>query len=77
MYTKALATLPACETFFLLFKAIGFYWCTTNVISVTQAKLIRIESLRRILGIPKFIKWDEKKLPVKEKGVKEAFRESK
>ena len=62
---------------FILFKAIGFYWCTTNVISVTQAKLIRIESLRRILGIPKFIKWDEKKLPVKEKGVKEAFRESK
>jgi len=56
--------------------AIGFYWCTTNVISVTQAKLIRIESLRKILGIPKFIKWDEKKLPVKQKGAREAFRET-
>merc|ERR1712136_431422 len=54
--------------------AIGFYWCTTNVISVAQAKVIRIESLRRILGIPKFIKWDEQKLPVKQKGVRGAFR---
>lgn len=56
--------------------AIGFYWCTTNVISVAQAKVIRIESLRRIFGIPKFIKWDEQKLPVKQKGVREAFRET-
>ena len=47
------------------------------MISVAQAKIIRIEGLRKVLGIPKMIVWDQNKLPVKEKGMKESFRESK
>jgi len=56
--------------------AITFYWFTTNIISVAQAKIIRIEGLRKVLGIPKMIVWDQNKLPVKEKGMKESFRET-
>ena len=38
---------------------------------------MRIEGIREKFGIPKMIKWDKKKLPVKDKSMREAFRESK
>ena len=58
-------------------QALTFYWLTTNILSVTQAKFLRIEGIREKFGIPKMIKWDKKKLPVKDKSMREAFRESK
>ena len=54
-----------------------FYWMTTNFISVTQASILRAEGIRQVFGIPKHIKWDKNKLPVKEKTMRESFRESK
>merc|ERR1719238_2397257 len=43
-------------------SALTFYWLTTNIISVTQAKVLRIEGIRELVGIPKMIKWDKKNL---------------
>jgi hypothetical protein len=36
-----------------------------------------MEGVREKFGIPKYIKWDENKLPVKDKSMKESFKESK
>ena len=38
--------------------------------------MIRANGVRQVFGIPKFVNWDQNKLPVKEKGVRESFRES-
>lgn len=56
--------------------AISFYWFTTNLLSVGQAKIVRMEGVREKFGIPKYIKWDENKLPVKDKSMKESFKET-
>lgn len=56
--------------------AMTFYWMTTNFISVTQASILRAEGIRQVFGIPKHIKWDKNKLPVKEKTMRESFRET-
>ena len=55
--------------------AVTFYWFTTNIISVCQAKVIRTKSIRKKLGIPKF-KTPKEKLPSQSKGFMEGMRES-
>ena len=56
--------------------AVTFYWFTTNVISVCQAKVIRTKFIRKKLGIPKF-KTPKEKLPSQSKGFVEGIKESK
>ena len=54
--------------------AVTFYWFTTNIISVCQAKVIRTKSIRKKLGIPKF-KTPKEQLPSESKGFLEGIRE--
>ncbi len=58
-------------------QAVVFYWVTTNVISVLQARLVRMNFIRAKLGIPKMTVWTKDKLPKKEKGFRETLRECK
>ncbi len=53
-----------------------FYWATTNIITLIQAKLLRIQAIREKLKIPKLIQFDKDKLPIKDKGFRETIRES-
>lgn len=55
--------------------AVTFYWFCTNVISVGQGRFVRLPAVRKVLGMPEFIKWDHKKLAEKT-GKKKGFRES-
>lgn len=47
----------------------------TNIISVAQARIIRFKPIRERLGIPKMIVWDKSSTSVKDKGLKESFKE--
>jgi len=56
--------------------AISFYWCLNNIISIIQARVIRTEYIRGKLGVPKMIKWDKEKLPIKDKPFMDTVREA-
>lgn len=60
----------------LRFQAVGFYWFTTNLISVVQAKIIRTQAIRKALGIPKVRETKKEQLPGKKKGFVEQMKES-
>jgi len=56
--------------------AVTFYWFTTNLVSVTQARIIRIPAVRKTLGVPELIKWDTKKIPGSNKPFRQSVRET-
>jgi len=59
--------------------AVTFYWLCTNIISVGQGRFVRLPAVRKVLGIPEFIKWDHNKIAAsggKKKGFKESVRET-
>jgi len=57
--------------------AVTFYWCTTNFISLCQAQVLKVPSLRKALKIPIMIKHEPKSLaPGKKKGFTESFRDT-
>ena len=58
-------------------KAVGFYWFSTNLISVAQAKLIRTQAVRKALGIPQVKTVKKEQLPSQKKGFVEGMKESK
>ena len=62
---------------FLFAQAVTFYWFTTNLVSVTQARIIRLPAVRKTLGVPELIKWDTKKIPGSNKPFRQSVRESK
>ncbi|CAD5205687.1 unnamed protein product [Bursaphelenchus okinawaensis] len=53
--------------------ALCVYWCTSNIISLAYAGLFRIEPIRKVFGIPKFIPPPKKQ----EKGIKGAWQDYK
>jgi membrane protein insertase Oxa1/YidC/SpoIIIJ len=78
LYCEVLLVVPVQPlVIVILLQAVTFYWATTNLISILQARLVRVGGVREMLGIPKMKKWDHDKLPIKEKGFKETIRESK
>ena len=60
-----------------VFQAMSFYWAFTNIFSICQAKALRVEGIRQKFGIPKIKKQKLQKIPRKDKGIIEQFRESK
>jgi len=55
--------------------AVTFYWATTNIISLIQAQVLKIKTLRKALKIPELIIHKES-TPGKKKGFVQGFRES-
>ena len=43
--------------------AVTFYWATTNIISLVQAQVLKIKTLRKALKIPELIVHKEKATP--------------
>jgi len=57
--------------------AVTFYWMTTNIVSLCQAQIFKVQSLRKMLKIPIMIKHPTIVLPGgKKKGFKESFRDT-
>ena len=57
--------------------AVTFYWFNTNLISVTQAQIVRRPKIRDALGIPQLVKHHvDGKMPKKKKGFREGVREA-
>lgn len=73
MYGMPFLLLPFTMNFS---SAVTFYWFFNNLISITQARIVRTKYCRQKLGIPEIIKPppDEKKGP--KKGFRESLRES-
>ena len=54
------------------------YWFCTNLVSVGQAKILRIDGVREFFKIPKIdVAKTKHLLPEKKKGFTETFKESK
>jgi len=56
--------------------AVTFYWATTNIISLIQAQVLKIKTLRKALKIPELIVHKQKATPGGKKGFVQGFRES-
>jgi len=56
--------------------AVTFYWFTTNLVSVVQARFIRLPAVRKTLGMPEMIKWNKEKIPGQNKGFRKSVRET-
>merc|ERR1719219_35466 len=78
MIKKVMFFLPV-PLFFLTWNfpaAIGFYWACTNVISVIQAKFLRMPGIREKFGIPPIKKHTVDKLGPQQKSMTQQMRES-
>jgi hypothetical protein len=53
----------------LVFQALNLYWLTTNLISISQSRLLRYPPLRQRLNIGDLIKWEEKDLPLNQASI--------
>lgn len=58
--------------------AVNFYWFTTNIISLCQARMLKIPVMRKALKIPIMIKHEPKDLAPggRKKGFQEGFRDT-
>jgi YidC/Oxa1 family membrane protein insertase len=63
--------------FFIRFQSLTLYWLTSNVISVAQARLIRQERVRKVLGLQKLKKFTNEDMKTKKKSFRESVREGK
>jgi len=61
MYVLPLASIPVMVYFP---AALNIYWCTNNVISLVQARVIRRPAIRKKLGIGEMIQWKPEDLPL-------------
>lgn len=59
-------------------SAMTYYWCCTNLISITQASLLRVPKVRSVFGIPKMKRHvlTQAAKDQKNKGFRESFRET-
>jgi len=55
--------------------AVTLYWCTTNIISVGQVKLLKTEYMRNMFKIPKIKVWNKEQLPAESKGFRETIKD--
>ena len=47
-----------------MLQALNVYWLTTNVISITQSRIIKLRPVREKLGLGELIKWEYDDLPM-------------